>query len=276
MSSLPASVLVVALELGRVTPSACGCNPNLSSTVHLIGDCRSTPTQSLPSLMIVPFQTPLSPELLNIPKTVGPGLMTFRTHRFLSSVSVTDFAPPHFHGPPFLAASDSNRRHTDQKKVRSLPVMFHDLNTGPACIFPVDLLLRNASRLNRLTVHSVTECPSRNHDTETRFLSSVSWVVVLSLPGFQIKQSVPRYLHPHHPLDFPQYAVYLVESTEISVGNRPLRRVLTPPTTSRFELPLARQGECRLRNSPRSSIFHGENCYDGAPWGHPKQTFIEL
>ena len=42
MSSSPASVLVVALELGRVTPSVCGCNPNLSSTVHLIGDRRNT------------------------------------------------------------------------------------------------------------------------------------------------------------------------------------------------------------------------------------------
>lgn len=147
MSSSPASVLVVALELGRVTPSVCGCNPNLSSTVHLIDDCRDTHTQSLLSLMIVPFQTPLPPEPLSVSKTVGPGLMTFRTHRFLNSVSVTDFAPPHFHGPPFSAASDSSRRHTDQKKVRSLLVMFHDLNTRHVCIFPLDLMLRNASRL---------------------------------------------------------------------------------------------------------------------------------
>jgi hypothetical protein len=39
MSSSPASVLMVTLELGRVNGSACGCNPNLSPTVHLVGDC---------------------------------------------------------------------------------------------------------------------------------------------------------------------------------------------------------------------------------------------
>ena len=40
MSSSPASVLIVTLELGRVNRSVCGCNPNLSSPVHPTGNCR--------------------------------------------------------------------------------------------------------------------------------------------------------------------------------------------------------------------------------------------
>ena len=38
--SSPVSVLIVTLELIRVNRSACGCNPNLNSTVHLAGNCR--------------------------------------------------------------------------------------------------------------------------------------------------------------------------------------------------------------------------------------------
>ena len=57
MSSSPASVLIVALELEGVNRPACGCNPNLSSTVHLTGDCRTTSVRSLPPHPpIVPFK----------------------------------------------------------------------------------------------------------------------------------------------------------------------------------------------------------------------------
>ena len=49
MSSSPVSVLIVALELDRVNGSACGCNPNLSSTVHPTGDCRTTSARSFRS-----------------------------------------------------------------------------------------------------------------------------------------------------------------------------------------------------------------------------------
>ena len=61
MSSSPVSVLIVTLELDRVNRSACGCNPNLSPTVHPTGDCRTTSVRSLrsPALpaIIAPYRS---------------------------------------------------------------------------------------------------------------------------------------------------------------------------------------------------------------------------